>query len=690
MITDHEWLHGVLRGVISFVLFCAFACAVMGQNAPPASQTQSKDVSQMSIEDLMNLEVTSGAKKEEPLQKTAAALFVITSEDIRRSGATTIPDVLRMVPGVDVAQINGSVWAISARGFNDQFSNKMLVLVDGRTVYSPVFSGVFWDVQDMLLADIDRIEVIRGPGAALWGSNAVNGVINIISKTAAQTQGVIISGAGGNVEGGYGSVQYGGKLGSNGFFRVFTKGFSKDSVAGLQGQGPQDGWNLEHAGFRADWTLRKRDSVTVQGDLLQSFAQGTTDFTTSLAPLVFGLQSGQRHAGAGNLLGRWRRTLSPRSDFTLQAYVDLTRTSVSAIDLDVTTMDIEFQHHLAAGKRHDIVWGVDFRTLVIQTEGTTAVSFTPAHTTEYLGAGFIQDEIELVPSILRLTLGARLQQDYATGLEFQPDVRLLWTPRPSHSIWLAASRAYRGLTPTDTGVRVLLAPVPSGTGLNVVPESLGNPNLSAEASVALQAGYRAKITHTISADVATFYTVYKQLRGQDTGSPILETESGTPFLLLPETFNNKVSGEAHGIELSMTWRPISSWKITGGYTWFAGNFNDRSIGPSANAATVIDQDPKHQFNIRSSLDLPHRFEFDAALYSVGHVETPVPINAYYRVDARLGWHVGSHTEISVVGQNLLTPHHFEFNNPNDLVEASEVRRSFYGKVTLRFGEAAPK
>jgi iron complex outermembrane recepter protein len=689
MKTSGRFVPNVLRASAILIQLAFLTNSALPQTSAqvtpqPSPTTVSKDLGQMSIEDLMNLEVTSGAKEEEPVQRTAAAIFVITSEDIRRSGATTLPDVLRMAPGLDVAQINGSAWAVSSRGFNDEFSNKMLVLVDGRTVYSPLFSGVSWDAVDMLLADIDRIEVIRGPGAALWGTNAVNGVINIITKKAEQTQGGMVTAGGGNVEGGYGAAQYGGRIGGSGFYRVFTKGFDKISFPGEPGQGPQGGWDLEHAGFRADLKLSTRDSLTIQGDLFQSFAQGTTSFTTSLDPLVSGLVPGTRRTTGGNLEAKWSRTYSPTAGFSLQTYYDNTDTSASIIGLNIHTFDVEFQDQFAINGRSEIVWGVDFRHVQIITEGTVAVSFSPVNTYENLASGFIQDEIEIVPFKLRLTLGGRLQQDYRAGQEFQPDVRLLWTPNTRHAFWLAASRAYRGLTPADTSVQARLGAIPSGLGLSVVPESLGNPVMKTEAAVALQVGYRTEITKSFSTDFTGFYNVYKRLRGNDTGTPILETGSGAPFLLVPVTFNNKVSGETHGIEMFFTWKPFLAWKISGGYSWLAGTFRDRSVTTIPNTATFIQQSPGQQFNIRSNLNLPHRLEFDAALYRVGEVNTQVFVPGYYRLDARLGWHVGENLEISAVGQNLLTPRHFEFNNPNDLVAAAETQRSFYGKVTWKF------
>jgi len=684
-----EYLRGLRRTWPFLILIGTLAGVARPQekNLPPQQTPApkvSQDLGQMSIEDLMTLSVTSGAKKEEPVRQTAAAIFVVTSEDIRRSGAATLPDVLRIVPGMDVAQINGSTFAVSSRGFNDEFSNQMLVLVDGRTAYSALYSGVFWDALDILLADVDRIEVIRGPGAALWGTNAVNGVINIITKKVEQTQGGLVTAAGGNTEGGYGAAQYGGRIRNLGFYRVFTKGFTKSSFPGSAGEGPQDGWDLEHAGFRVDLNLRSRDSLTIEGDLYQGSAQGTTSYTTSLNPLVSGLVPGTRKEAGGNVLAKWHRTVSPTSQFSLQAYVDDTSTRASIIGLDVATIDVEFQHEFALGSRNDIVWGLDYRLIRIRSEGTVAVSFSPAKTFEHLGSGFIQDEIELVPSRLRLTLGARVQLDYSTGFEFQPDVRLLWTPTSRHTFWLAASRAYRGLTPSDTSVQANVGAVPSGMGLLLVPEILGNPAMKSEYDIALQFGYRTEISRTVSADIATFYNLYRDLRGQDLGSPILETGSGAPFLLVPSTFNNKITGETHGIEMFFTWKPISPWRISGGYSWLDGSFHDRSIGANPNGTPFINGSPSQQFNVRSSLNLPHRFEFDSALFRVGQVNTLVFVPGYFRLDARLGWHWGEHSEVSIVGQNLLTPQHFEFNNPNDLVQSAAVRRSFYGKFTYSF------
>jgi len=692
MIMIRKWTH--LAKCIPLILFLAFVCAGSGwaqSQTPPATSppiAASSDLTQMSIEDLMNLEVTSGAKKEEPLQRTAAAIFVITSEDIRRSGATNLPDVLRMAPGLDVSQTNANSWNVSSRGFNDAFANKMLVLVDGRTVYSPIFSGVFWDAQDILLADVERIEVITGPGAALWGTNAVNGVINIITKTAAKTPGATVTAGGGNVVGGYGAGQYGGQLPGGGTYRLYAKGFSTESVPGAADLGPQDGWNLQHGGFRADWTLNSRDSLTVEGDLFRSDGQGTTNFTTSLTPLTFAPVPGGLEDHGGSLLAHWKRTFSARSEISLQVYFDHESADAGFVTGTSNTVDVEFQHHLAVGKRHDIVWGVDYRAIQIETIGGMPVSFTPPRAFVNLASGFAQDEIELMPGRLRLTLGGRVQREYSTGVDFQPDARLLWTPTTRQAVWLAASRALRGISPADTSVAAFLGPVPGPGGLLIVPEALGNPDIRPEAEIAFQIGYRAQVTSSISVSATAFLNHYTRLEGENAGTPIFESGSGIPFLLLPETADNKIDGQTHGIEFFGNWKPVSIWKLSGGYTWLDGVFRDGSADAAPNTTASTLNAPHHQFSIRSNLDLPHRVEFDSALYRVGPLDL-LGVPGYYRLDARVGWRVGEHAEFSVVGQNLLSSSHIESASDADWFAAIAVRRSYYAKMTWHF-QGSPK
>jgi len=679
-----------IRVSISIVFGCGMLFCARGQ--APVRNTAEKpavgDLTQLSIEDLMNLEVTSGAKKEESVQRTAAAIFVITSEDIRRSGATNFPDVLRMVPGLDVAQISASTWAISSRGFSGASSDKMLVLIDGRTVYSPFYSGVLWDAQDLLLADVDRIEVIRGPGAALWGTNAVNGVINIITKPAKTTQGGTITAAGGNVEGGYGATQYGGQIGSSGFYRVYVKGFSKDSAQDSTVLFSQGGWNLQHGGFRADWKFSPQDTLTVEGDLLRSIGEGTTNLTTSLSPLTFGPVQGHLDSSGGNILARWRRTTSPRSGMSLQVYFDKEITDTNFIDATANSIDAEFQDQFGAGKRNDFVWGIHYRRVEIKTQGSLSVSFAQPRITENLESGFLQDEIEIVPARLRLTLGGTVGVGYGNRFSFQPDARLLWTPSTRQAVWIAASRALREVSPTDASLMSVSTPV-SGGGVLVVPEVFGNPAARQEAEVTLQSGYRTTLTSRLFVDATGFYNIYTRLRGQDAGIPVSQPGPGTPFFIVPETFNNKISGKTHGVEISGTWKPVSIWKLDAGFAWLSGSFTDGSIGAPPNTSATILSSPHRQVSLRSSVDLPHRMEFDSALYRVGSLDT-LGVPGYFRLDARWGWHLGRNTEVAIVGQNLLASRHAESITVPNWLSATSIRRSYYAKVTIHFAGSQKK
>src|SRR3984957_20169404 len=402
-----------------------------------------QDLTELSLEDLMNTKVTSVSKKEQSLSKAAAAIFVITQEDIRRSGATNIPDLLRMVPGLDVAQINANTWAISARDFNHQFSDKLLVLIDGRTVYTPLFAGVDWDTQDVPLEDIERIEVIRGPGATVWGANAVNGVINIITKSAAETQGGLLMAGGGTENSALGLAQYGGKIGGAVSYRVFTKYLDQNHLPDLNGQHGGDGWHLSHAGFRPDASLSGKDSVTVQGDLYGGNEGAEFGHIVSIAPPVNENVDGNALLNGGNVLSRWNHIFSSRSDTSLQFYFDRYERDGPESREDRDTFDLDFQHHLALGLRNDLIWGADYRRSADVTLGTIDQAWLPASRTVQLFSTFAQDEIALKPERIYLTLGAKVENGYFRGWNLDPSGRLDWTPTKRHTFWAAISRADR-------------------------------------------------------------------------------------------------------------------------------------------------------------------------------------------------------------------------------------------------------
>jgi iron complex outermembrane receptor protein len=664
--------------------FLSAAIGLMVLTALPAyPQAVQKDLSQMSVEDLMNLQVTTTSKKEEPVQRAAAAIFVITQEDIRRSGATNIPDLLRMVPGLDVAQTNGTSWAISSRGFNNEFANKLLVLVDGRTVYSPLFAGVFWENLDVVLEDIDRIEVIRGPGAALWGTNAVNGVINIITKKAKETKGGLVSVGGGSLNEGTGLVQYGGKAGGDGYYRVFAKGFQDSSLQLPNGQSAQDPWAMAHGGFRADWIFSKRDSLSVQGDIHYGGADNLGEVITSLTPLISSIGQEHRELKEQDVMGKWTHTFSPRAGFGIQVSYDHSLQSASFLTGHVNDIDVQIEDHFGLGSWQDITWGAELRNMDMVTKGTLVGSFTPADSVENQWSTFVQDEITVIPSRLQLTGGLRLQENKYTGVEVQPDARLLWTPTQKNSIWFAASRAIHGVSLDDVGLRFIAQAFPGPGGITEAVTIFGNPASQDEAENSFQAGYRTQVSSKLDLDLTGYFNIHSHISGATTGTPFIENDPGGPVVIIPLTFNNLVSGETHGLEMAANWRPLSFWRLSGGYTWLNGSFRDDSPGATGNPTAGILNSPHHELSIRSDLDLPHKFQVDAAFYYVGSLNVD-GVQAYPRLDLRLGWKFMEREELSLVGQNLLSPRHLEFNEQNGPFNGSLVKRSVYAKWTFQF------
>ncbi len=668
----------MLRLALSALLFVSLTGVAQAQQ-------HTTDLSETSLETLMNMEVTTVSKKQAKLSQTAAAIFVITQEDIRRSGATNIPELLRMVPGLDVAHIDASKWAITSRGFNDRFADKMLVLIDGRTVYTPLFSGVHWDVQDTLLEDIERIEVIRGPGATLWGANAVNGVINIITKQAKDTQGTLMMAGAGNQERGFGAARYGGKLGDRGYYRFFAKYFNRDGFASSSGQQALDGWNILRGGFRTDWNLTGRDSLTVQGDFYNGSGGETVPGVASLSPPLIASLNDRAHLVGGNLLGHWNHAFSTRSDTTLQVYYDRTDRRDTRLSEVRDTFDLDFQHHLTLGNRHDIVWGLGYRFTTDRTIGGLTASFNPTSRGDSLYSAFIQDEITLLSDRLRLTLGSKFEHNSYSGLEVQPNVRLLWTPHPHHAIWAAVSRAVRSPSRADVGLRVNLAAFPGSGGTTNVLSLFGNQQLQTETVLANELGYRAQLIKQLSVDVATFYNSYDQLRGSEPGAPFFESSPSPPHLVLPLVFQNALRGETHGMELATNWNVTRRWKLSGGYAWFQGELDSIAGGGASAGANSLGRSPKQQWNLRSylNLNLPGNLEFDTAVYYVGRLsDTGVP--SYTRLDSRLGWRPAESLEISLVLQNLLDARHLEFGSTGQAVDATQVKRSVHGKLTWRF------
>ena len=622
----------------------------------------------------MNIEVTSVNRKEQKLARTAAAVFVISREDIRRSGATNIPDVLRMAPGVQVSQIDANAWAISIRGFNTRYSNKVLVLIDGRTVYSSSFSGVFWDQQSVPLEDIDHIEVIRGPGGTVWGANAVNGVINIITKPAQATQGGLVSAGTGNESQATGLVRYGGPAGRDGAYRIFGQYTKIDGAALPDGIPAADGWRRIQGGFRTDWNFGPRDTLMVEGSAYSNSAGQNRwpGFTQ-----VFGqgvLFADTITARGGDLTGRWDHTFAGGSDTSLQVFAAAYRRVDFGSPETNKTLDFDFQHHIAWGSRQDIVWGLGYRA-TNSGLGPQSPAFVPTNRIDSLYSTFFQDQIQLTNS-LWLTVGSKLEHNAYTGIEYEPSASLAWTPTSRNTLWMSAARAIRQPSRLDADINVTLDStiVPPGIPLTMV--LLGNPHFKAERVEDFEAGYRAQLSHAVSLDLTAFASRYPNLQSYEwlTSTPVPNPLA--PGLLLSLMMGNGSTASNFGGEVSANWNVNSRWTLSSLYSYLRFKVNvDPSIPDGSGDG------PKHMAQFHSLFNLTRHLEFDNALYYISRLSGN-NLPGRVRLDTRLGWKAGERWEFSIAGQNLLRPQTLEFGDTS--FAGTEVQRSIYAKVTWRF------
>lgn len=636
----------------------------------------------LSMEQLMNESVTSVSKKQTKLSESAAAISVITSDDIEQLGITSIPEALRMVPGLDVARMDASRWAVGSRGFNFSYANKLLVLMDGRSLYTPSFGGVNWGSQDMVLEDLDRIEVIRGPGATLWGANAVNGVINITSKSSKDTQGMLISSAVGTEEHALTSIRYGGKVNPQLHYRAYLKYFNRDELTLQSGGGAGDEWDSIRGGFRADWDASERDLVTLQGDWY-SVGTGENVTTPELAAPFFADRLMDNSSRGGNLLGRWTRTLSETSHLSTQAYFDYFKTDIGDQTESRRTADIEVEYRFAVGTRHDLVWGAGYRFTTDKIADTPIINWEPESRDLNLYNTFVQDEITLVPDLLRFTIGSKFERNDFTGWEFQPSARLLWTPHAQHSVWAAVSRAVA--TPSRLpreGQVVIGVSQPDPAGPVVQTSYIGSNNVVSEELEAFEVGYRVEVTPELSFDLATFYNKYESLLGAEFGSPAYVPD---PRGHLNQDFRlgSTWTGETYGAEISVQWKPLDYWKLMASYSVLHMQM-DPDDGPAGSLGN-----PQQQASLRSYLTLPWDLELNSALYFVDQVApyqlngTNVAIPSYLRADIGLVWHASPTLDIGIWGHNLLDDSHPEFTNQNSRF-ITEIPRSVMGKLTWRF------
>jgi iron complex outermembrane receptor protein len=661
------------------VLLCCHAGAAAARSTPPSGPPV--DLTELSLEELMDVEVTSVSKRAEPISAAAAAVFVLTQEDLRRSGATSIPEALRMVPGVEVARIDANKWAISARGFNGRFANKLLVLIDGRSVYTPLFSGVFWDVQDTMIEDVDRIEVIRGPGATLWGANAVNGVINIITRSAHETRGGLVASGGGSEERGFAGVRYGGALGASTSYRVFGKAFERGGGESLEGGAGADDWSMKRAGFRLDSKLAGGGDWMAEGDLYDGRAGETLTLQSVQAPVPRTVDADEDVAG-GYLLSRWQKALSDRSDLKVQLYYDRTERVAALIDEDRDTFDVEMQHGFDGGPRHHLLWGLGYRRTSDDIRGAYILDFSPARRSDDLASAFLQDEIELRPDRLWLTLGSKLEHNDYTGFEVQPNLRAVWSPRRRHTLWGAVSRAVRTPSRAEHDLRLTLMAGPSQRdGLPVVLSSFGDSSYRAEELLAWELGYRAGLSPGLFVDVATFYNVYDRLRSTRFGA-VSPEPTPYPHYVVPVLVGNDLDGETYGTELALDWRASKIWRWRAAYTFLEVRL-DTPQSPDLAGLAAAGGSPRHQLALGGSADLAHGIELDAFLRRVDDLESS-GVDGYTTLDLRLGWRARPGLELALVGQNLLDGSHVEFAPEVIPTHPTAVERGWYGNVAWRF------
>ena len=641
-----------------------FACGLAGlivalaTAAPTAANAQAgnqTDLAEMDIEELGRITVTSASRGPEPISHASAAIFVITREDMRRAGATSVPDALRLAPGLQVARVTARDWSITARGFAEASPNKLLVLVDGRAVYSPLFAGVFWDIQSWPIADIERIEVILGPGATLWGSNAVNGVINIISRDAGLTRGGRAIARTSTDAPVAGLVRYGFGLGAASAVRVYGMYSTREPSKFADGSEADDDWERGQGGFRFDADLGERAHLTVQGDAYAG-AGDQISRIVGLEPPYIEFVPGRREVSGGNVLARWTRTLGERSEVRVQGYYDravrtqLPGTGRVAVDIG----DVEVQHRFGLGRRQNVVWGAGYRFISDELEDVFGIGLVPSARRTHLLTAYAQDEIELLPAKVFATVGAKLERNDLSGIEFQPNARVRWSPVPKHTAWSSISRAVRIPTRLDTDIRFITAVLPTSP-LTIVRVE-GNEDFDSESAIAAEAGYRGELASWFSVDVSLYHSWYDRLRTVHPLAPV--EENG--LTIQPLTIGNAATGRTWGGTIAANWRPTSRMLVRGSYTRLEMRVTPDADAPPGSTPNIAPgANPEHFGSLAAYIDLPGDFELHLIGRYIGELTAPA-VDEYVEAGFRLGWQALPNLGIGLRGENLLHDRHAEF------------------------------
>ncbi len=640
--TSRVCFSGLLAGIVGLLLFSIADAAISAESSFSAGELKT-----MSLEDLLEVQVISVSRSLEDWRTAPTAISVLTNDDIRRSGAVRLAEILRLAPGIHVGRDAGSGYALNARGFSSALGNKMEVLLDGRSLYTPLFAGVSWQIQDTLLLDLDRVETVRGPGAVLWGANAVNGVINFVSKSADETQGLLVSGGSGTEEHGFVGIRYGDKLGLNSYYRAYFKHVDRDDSILGDGTSANDSLRQSQGGFRIDSFLSSVGHFTVQGDLY--------------------FNRTRRRAGAsaryegGNLLARWEHSFADDSHLQIQTYYER---NISHVPTDFyedrNTAELELIYRFGSFEHHQLIAGLLYRHSADETGLGRSYIFTPPSRTIRLFGGFIQDEIVLLPERLTLTVGSKFENNDFTGFELQPSVRLAFRPTPRRILWTSISRAVR--TPTRAEHDAFFRPD--------VPAPLilfrGDRDFDSETLVAFEAGYRVQPNDNLFVDLALFLNRYDKLR-------TFSLESPTEPLIL----RNAREGDTAGAELTITWQPTPWWRLTGSYSYFDEDLRLKPGIIDPTGGFLETNDAPHAAKLMSALNLPHNVEIDFAFRYVDRLPMPY-VSSYLELDVRCGWRPTPALELSVVGRNLLDASHPEFAAT---VTPVEIQRSAYVQIT---------